>query len=172
MKLADAPKPSPGAGQALVKIAAIWRELHRRLFSAADCTQGRAAVHMGSEASGTVESGCGWRDGGQTRRSRGLRDGAGALLSEYALVPADQPVSLPDGIDMQTAGAAMLQGMTAHYLTHSTWPVKPADKVLGARGRGRRGAADQRRWRKCSGRWSTAPWGPIESRHREGGRRG
>jgi NADPH2:quinone reductase len=50
--------------------------------------------------------------------------------SEYALVPADQLVPLPDDVDLQAAAAALLQGMTAHYLTHSTFPLKPGDKAL------------------------------------------
>jgi NADPH2:quinone reductase len=50
--------------------------------------------------------------------------------AEYALVPADQLVPLPDSVDFNTAAAALLQGMTAHYLTHSTYPLKPGDKCL------------------------------------------
>jgi NADPH2:quinone reductase len=50
--------------------------------------------------------------------------------AEYALVAAVQLVPLPNSVDMNTAAAAMLQGMTAHYLTHSTWPLKPGDKCL------------------------------------------
>ena len=40
--------------------------------------------------------------------------------AEYAVVPAAQLVKIPDNLDFQTAAAVMLQGMTAHYLTHST----------------------------------------------------
>jgi NADPH2:quinone reductase len=50
--------------------------------------------------------------------------------SEYTLVPAAQLVALPDHVDFNTAAAAMLQGMTAHYLTHSTFPLKRGDKAL------------------------------------------
>jgi NADPH2:quinone reductase len=50
--------------------------------------------------------------------------------AEYALVPAAQLVKLPDHVDFQTAAAAMLQGMTAHYLTHSTFALKPGDTAL------------------------------------------
>jgi NADPH:quinone reductase len=128
MKLADAPKPSPGAGQALVKIAAAGVNFIDVYFR---CGLYKAELPFtpGSEASGTVESVA----DGVTVVKPGDRVAyamARGAYSEYALVPADQLVPLPDGIDMQTAGAAMLQGMTAHYLTHSTWPVKPGDKVL------------------------------------------
>ena len=65
--------------------------------------------------------------------------------SEYAVVPAAQLVKLPDSVDLNTAAAAMLQGMTAHYLTHSTFPLKPGDKALvhaAAGGAGRIDCAD------------------------------
>jgi NADPH2:quinone reductase len=50
--------------------------------------------------------------------------------AEYAAVPAAQLVKIPDHVDFQTAAAAMLQGMTAHYLTHSTYPLKSGDTCL------------------------------------------
>jgi NADPH2:quinone reductase len=128
MKLADAPTPSPAAGQALVKIAAAGVNFIDVYFR---CGLYKADLPFtpGSEASGTVEAVA----PGVTVVKPGDRVAyamARGAYSEYALVPADQLVPLPDSVDMQTAGAAMLQGMTAHYLTHSTWPVKPGDKVL------------------------------------------
>ena len=50
--------------------------------------------------------------------------------AEYAVVPAWQLVKIPASVDFETAAAAMLQGMTAHYLTHSTYPLKPGDSCL------------------------------------------
>jgi NADPH:quinone reductase len=50
--------------------------------------------------------------------------------AEYAVVPAWQLVKVPDEIGLNTAAAAMLQGMTAHYLTHSTFPLKSGDTCL------------------------------------------
>jgi NADPH2:quinone reductase len=50
--------------------------------------------------------------------------------AEYALVPAAMLVKLPDHVDFLTAAAAMLQGMTAHYLTHSTYALKSGDTCL------------------------------------------
>src|SRR5437763_17011820 len=50
--------------------------------------------------------------------------------AEYAVVPAAQLVKLPDTVDFQTAAAAVLQGMTAHYLTHSTFALKSGDSCL------------------------------------------
>jgi NADPH2:quinone reductase len=50
--------------------------------------------------------------------------------AEYAVVPAWQLVKIPASVDFNTAAAAMLQGMTAHYLVHSTYPLKQGDSCL------------------------------------------
>jgi len=50
--------------------------------------------------------------------------------AEYAAVPAERLVKIPDELDFNQAAAAMLQGMTAHYLSHSTYPIKSSDTVL------------------------------------------
>jgi NADPH2:quinone reductase len=50
--------------------------------------------------------------------------------AEYAVVPAAQLVKIPGHVDFQTAAAAMLQGMTAHYLSHSTYPLKKGETAL------------------------------------------
>jgi NADPH2:quinone reductase len=50
--------------------------------------------------------------------------------AEFAAVPADRLVQIPDQLDFNQAAGAMLQGMTAHYLSHSTFPVKAGQTVL------------------------------------------
>jgi NADPH2:quinone reductase len=50
--------------------------------------------------------------------------------AEYAVVPAAQLVTIPDAVDLKTAAAVMLQGTTAHYLTHSTFPLKAGQTCL------------------------------------------
>jgi NADPH2:quinone reductase len=50
--------------------------------------------------------------------------------AEYALVPASQLVKVPDSLTQEQAAAAMLQGMTAHYLATSTYPLKAGDTAL------------------------------------------
>jgi NADPH:quinone reductase len=50
--------------------------------------------------------------------------------AEYALVPAAQLVKVPDGLTPEQAAAALLQGMTAHYLAYSTWPLKSGETCL------------------------------------------
>jgi|SRR5579862_7146282 len=128
MKLGDVPVPVPGAGQALVKIAASGVNFIDVYFRMG-LYKAELPFTPGSEASGLVES----VGAGVTVVKPGDRVAyamARGSYSEYALVPADQLVPLPDSVDFQTAAAAMLQGMTAHYLTHSTFPLKRGDKAL------------------------------------------
>jgi NADPH2:quinone reductase len=56
--------------------------------------------------------------------------GALGSYAEYAAVPADRLVKIPDQLDFNHAAAAMLQGMTAHYLSHSTYPIKRGEIAL------------------------------------------
>jgi len=56
----------------------------------------------------------------------GVRGG----YAEYAAVPAERLILIPDQVDFKDAAAAMLQGMTAHYLSHSTYPIQRGDAVL------------------------------------------
>ena len=50
--------------------------------------------------------------------------------AQQAAVPADILVKIPDGLDAKTCAAVLLQGMTAHYLSHNTYPLKPGDSAL------------------------------------------
>jgi NADPH2:quinone reductase len=84
---------------------------------------------LGSEAAGVVES----VGPGVTDVALGDRVAyamARGSYAQYAVVPAAQLVKIPAGIDLQTAAAAMLQGMTAHYLTHSSFVLKSGDTCL------------------------------------------
>ena len=56
--------------------------------------------------------------------------GGSGSYAEYIAVPAEQVVKIPDALDFETAAASMLQGLTAHYLTHSTFPLKPGHTIL------------------------------------------
>jgi NADPH2:quinone reductase len=84
---------------------------------------------LGSEGAGTVEA-----VGPDVTNVRVGERVAYAMArgsyAEYAVVPAWQLVKIPDLLDFQKAAAAMLQGMTAHYLTHSTYPLKSGDSCL------------------------------------------
>src|SRR5258708_14669892 len=50
--------------------------------------------------------------------------------AEYAVAPAERVVPIPMGVTFEQAAAALLQGMTAHYLSHSAYPIEPGDEVL------------------------------------------
>jgi NADPH2:quinone reductase len=83
----------------------------------------------GSEAAGTVEK----LGPGVTGFAAGDAVASVSVLgsyAEYALAPAAQLVKVPAGLSMEQAAAAMLQGMTAHYLSHSTFPLKAGDTAL------------------------------------------
>jgi NADPH2:quinone reductase len=124
----DIPKPAPGPGQALVKIAAAGVNFIDVYFRIG-LYPATPPVVLGSEGAGTVEA------VGPDVTS--LRPGdrvayamARGSYAEFAIVPAWQLVKIPDSLDFQTAAAVMLQGMTAHYLTHSTYPLKSGDSCL------------------------------------------
>lgn len=124
----DAPKPTPGPRQALVRIAAAGVNFidvyHRTGLYKLDLP-----FTPGMEASGTVEA-VGAEVTGVKPGDRVAYAMHRGSYAEYAAVPATVLVKLPDGVDFKTAAAAMLQGMTAHYLTHSTFPLKKGDTCL------------------------------------------
>jgi NADPH2:quinone reductase len=128
LKYADISKPSPGPGQALVKIAATGVNYIDIYFRMGIYPVPLPAV-LGSEGAGTVEA-LGPDVTGVAVADRVAYAMARGSHAEYATVPAWQLVKIPPAIDFQTAAAAMLQGMTAHYLTHSTYPLKSGDSCL------------------------------------------
>jgi NADPH2:quinone reductase len=86
-------------------------------------------IAIGSEGAGTVEA----VGEGVTEVAPGDRVAyamARGSYAEYAVVPGAQLVKIPAHLDFQRAAAAMLQGMTAHYLTHSTFALKAGDTCL------------------------------------------
>ncbi|MGD0131057.1 MAG: quinone oxidoreductase [Bryobacteraceae bacterium] len=128
LKHADIPKPSPGPGQALVKIAASGVN-YIDIYFRKGVYPAPAPVVLGSEGAGTVES--------VAPDVQNVKPGDRVVYAmprgsyaEYHAVPAWQLVKIPSPVDFETAAAAMLQGMTAHYLTHSTYPLKPGDSCL------------------------------------------
>ena len=88
-----------------------------------------AALVPGEQAAGTVEE----LGPGVTGFAAGDAVVSTSVIgsyAEYALVPAAQLVKIPQGLSMEQAAAAMLQGMTAHYLAYSTYPLKAGDTAL------------------------------------------
>ena len=128
LKYADLPKPSPGTGQALVKIAASGVN-YIDIYFRKGVYPAPSPVVLGSEGAGTVEA-VGPDVKNVAPGDRVAYAMARGSYAEYALVPAWQLVKIPASVPFETAAAAMLQGMTAHYLTHSTYPLKPGDSCL------------------------------------------
>ena len=128
LQLAELPIPEPGPGQVLIRIEATGVNFIEIYFRKGVY---KAALPMtpGSEAAGTVEK----LGAGVTGFAAGDAVASVSVLgsyAEYALVPAAQLVKTPPSLSPEKAAAAMLQGMTAHYLAHSTYPLKPGDTAL------------------------------------------
>jgi NADPH2:quinone reductase len=128
MEVAELPTPTPGPKQALVRIAAIGVNFIDIYFRSG-LYKADPPIALGSEAAGTVEA------IGPDVTDVALGDRVAYAMvrgayAEYAVVPAAQLVKIPDSVDFNSAAAAMLQGMTAHYLTHSTYPLRRGDICL------------------------------------------
>jgi NADPH2:quinone reductase len=128
LEIGTHPVPEPGEGEVRVKIEAAgvnFIDVYQRsgLYELA------LPQVLGREAAGTVDA----ISPAVTNLKPGDRVAyAGQLgaYAEYSVVPADNLVPVPDGIDLRQAAAVMLQGMTAHYLSHSTYPIQAGDTVL------------------------------------------
>jgi NADPH:quinone reductase len=124
----DQPQPKPGEGQALVKIAASGVNFIDTYHRTGLYKLPMPAI-LGSEGAGTVEA----VGEGVTTVKAGDRV-AWAMTrgsyAEYAAVPEAQLIKIPDSVSFNDAAAAMLQGMTAHYLTQTTFPLKAGHVAL------------------------------------------
>jgi NADPH2:quinone reductase len=126
--LVDIPAPSPGPGQILIKIAFSGVN-YIDTYYRTGLYKSELPIDIGMEAAGVVES-VGPDVRGFAAGQRVAYCMARGSYAEYAVVPASQVVKLPDGIALDIAAAALLQGMTAHYLTHSTFSLKAGDTAL------------------------------------------
>ena len=126
--LHEVPEPVAGPRQAVVRVEAAGVN-----FIDVYVREGRYPAQLplvpGQEAAGTVVA----VGDGVTTVKVGDRVAWCSVLgtyAEYAAAPADRLVAVPDGISSKQAAAAMLQGMTAHYLAHTTYPIREGDEVL------------------------------------------
>lgn len=129
LRYEEVAEPVPKAGEALVRIAAAGVNFIDVQHRAGRYKPPALPFTLGSEAAGTVTA----VGAGVTEVAVGDRVAYAMVLgayAEYAVVPAKRLVKVPDGVDSQTAAAVMLQGLTAHYLTHSTYAIKPGDTAL------------------------------------------
>ena len=128
LKLQDVPDPEPGPGQVLVRLEAIgvnFIEVYQRR----GWYQTPLPYTPGAEGAGTIAA----LGAGVTGLRAGQRvasvNFAGAY-AELAVAAADRLVPVPDGVTTGDAAAVMLQGMTAHYLVTSTYPLGSGDRCL------------------------------------------
>jgi len=128
MQLVEVPVPQPGPKQALVKVAASGVNFIDVYFRTGLYKADRP-ISLGSEGAGTVES-VGPDVAEVAPGDRVAWAMPRGSYAEYTVIPAAQLVKVPDHVDLRTASAVMLQGMTAHYLTHSTFPLKSGDTCL------------------------------------------
>ena len=128
LTLADLPVPKPKSNEVVVKISAAginfvdvyFRE--GRYPAPLPFVVGQEAAGIVSEVGSEVKS---WKPGDRVAYTSIL-----SSYAEYAAVPADRLVRIPETITFEQAAAAMLQGMTAHYLVNSTYPLKKGETAL------------------------------------------
>ena len=128
LKFGEFAKPAPASGQVLVKLSAAGVNFIDTYQRSGLYKIPLPAV-LGMEGAGTVEA-CGEGVSGFTPGQPVAWAMARGSYAEYCAVPAQFLVHVPDGLDLKQAAAAMLQGMTAHYLTHSTFPIEAGQVAL------------------------------------------
>jgi len=128
LQLVDLPTPDPKPNEVVVQIKAAGVNFIDVYFR-----EGRypapLPLTLGQEAAGIVTA-TGSEVTDLKIGDRVAYTGVPGAYAEFAAVPADRLVKIPDDLDFQNAAAAMLQGMTAHYLTHSTYPVQRGETAL------------------------------------------
>jgi NADPH2:quinone reductase len=128
MKVDDVPTPTPKAGEALVKLDAAGLNYIDVYFRTGQY-KAELPLTLGLEAGGTVTAvGPGTTD--VKVGDKVAYTGVPGAYAEYAVVAAARLVVLPAGLTTKQGAAMMLQGMTAHYLATSTYPLKAGDTCL------------------------------------------
>ena len=128
MMLEDVPMPVPGPKHALDRLAVAGVNFIDVYFRTG-LYKAETPTALGNEGAGVVEA----VGPDVTELAVGDRVAyamARGSYAEHAVVPAAALVKLPETVTFQQGAAAMLQGMTAHYLTHSTYPLKHGDSCL------------------------------------------
>jgi len=124
----DAPPPTPKAGEAVVKVDAAGLN-YVDVYFRTGMYKAEYPLTLGMEAGGTV-SAVGPNVTDVRVGDKVAYTGIPGAYAEYAAVPAARLVALPPGVSTRQGAAAMLQGMTAHYLACSTYPLKKGDTCL------------------------------------------
>ena len=128
LTLVDLPVPTPKPNEAMVQIKAAGVNFIDVYFR-----EGRYPTSLpfvdGQEAAGVVTD-VGSEVTNVQRGDRVAYTGVLGSYAEYAAVPANRLVKIPDELDFEQAAAAMLQGMTAHYLLYSCYQLKSGESAL------------------------------------------
>lgn len=125
----ELPEPVPGPGEVLVRHSAIGVNFVDTQHRAGTPYPVALPLIPGVEAAGVVVTvGAGVADVRPGDRVAHMC--MASVYATHAVVPAAQLVPVPDGLDLQMAAASLLQGTTAHYLSHSTYPLGPGDTAL------------------------------------------
>jgi NADPH:quinone reductase len=128
LTLEDIPDPKPAPGEAVVKLEAAGLN-YIDVYYRTGLYKTQLPITLGVEGGGVVTE----VGPNVTEVKVGDRVAYSGVLGSYAqfaAVPAARLVKLPEGLDGKAGAAAMLQGMTAHYLSHATYPLKPGDWCL------------------------------------------
>jgi NADPH:quinone reductase len=130
LRLTERDTPDPGPGQLLVEVAAAgvnFADIYAR--QGIPPYAGQVPFVLGSEGAGVVTA-AGPGAEGFGPGDRVAWTGLPGSYAEQVVIPADRAVAVPDGMDLETAAAIMLQGMTAHYLVTDAYPVAAGDPVV------------------------------------------
>ncbi len=128
LRYEDVPLPEAGPGQALVRLEASGVNFID-VYQRSGQYRLTLPVTLGQEGAGVVEA-IGPDVSEVKPGDRVAFANVGGTYAHYVAAPAWRLVPVPPGLESRTAAAAMLQGMTAHYLAHDTYPLKPADTAL------------------------------------------
>lgn len=128
LRLEEVPVPSPGSGQLLVRVEAAGLNFID-VYNRTGLYTIPLPATLGEEAAGTVVA-VGPEVSGVAPGARVAWAMVLGAYAEFALVPAAKAVPLPDGVSGEIGAAVMLQGMTAHYLATSTYPLTPGTTCL------------------------------------------
>lgn len=128
LRFEEVPRPEPGRGEALVRIEAAGVNFIDVYYRSGQYKT-TFPLTLGLEGAGTVESvGAGVSEFRPGDRVASVT--FSGSYAEYAIAPAERLVPLPPGFPAVQAAAAMLQGMTAHYLAVSTYPLRTGDSCV------------------------------------------
>jgi NADPH2:quinone reductase len=127
LQLDEVPTPTPGPGQVLIAVEVAGVN-YIDTYHRSGLYKMPLPIPLGVEGAGVVEaSGPGV---GLATGARVAWTGIPGSYASHVVAPADRVVSIPDGLDAAQAAALMLQGMTAHYLTRTTYPLRAGDTCL------------------------------------------